>query len=249
MKKNILSIIIGLCLTTFLVACSTTNAPSEAYKGQTSNQILKSGKKSLVDKNYSDAIKHFEALDVQYPFGADTEHAQLYLIYAYYMKEDYALSVAMADRFIRVHPLNVNVDYAYYLRGVAGYYQGLGVLERIFRVDLATRDLEQIKKAYISFNELTIRFPNSRYTPAAHQYMIYLRNIMAEHELQVAQYYYERKAYLGAANRASGIVAHYQGSPAVIPALDVMAKSYQALGMTKLEQDTLMVMKYNNLSL
>ena len=45
-------------------------------------------------------------------------------------KEDYALAVAAADRFIRLHPDNAHVDYAYYMRGLSNYYQNLGLFER-----------------------------------------------------------------------------------------------------------------------
>ena len=79
--------------------------------------------------------------------GPDTENAQLYIIYAYYMKEDYALASAAAERFIRIHPANPHVDYAYYMRGLSDYYQNMGILERLFSVDLSTRDLTQIKKS------------------------------------------------------------------------------------------------------
>lgn len=232
-------------LASLLSACATTSEPSEAYKGMTPEQIFREGKKDLENRSYSEAIKHFEALDVQYPFGADTERAQLYLIYVYYMKEEYALSVAAADRFIRLHPTNAHVDYAFYMRGLANYYLNIGVLESIFSVDLATRDLRSLKKSYLDFSELTARFPNSKYAAAAHQYMIYLRNILAKHELQVAQYYYNRRAYLAAANRASDLVAHYQGSPSVIDGLILMVKSYHFLGLKKLEQDTYFVLRYN----
>lgn len=245
MKKKLIVLFLPTLFAGFITACSTTNEPSEAYKGQSTQQIFAEGKKSLVGNNYSDAIKHFEALDVQYPYGKETERAQLYLIYAYYMKEDYALSVAASDRFIRLHPTNPNVDYAYYMRGIANYKQSIGILERIFSVDLATRDLQLIKKSYASFNELLIHFPRSVYAAATQQYLVYLRNIIADHELQVGQYYYDRQAYTAAANRASNVVAHYQGSPAVVNALALMAKSYHQLGLTKLEQDALLVLKYN----
>jgi outer membrane protein assembly factor BamD len=75
--------------------------------------------------------------------------------------------------------------------------------------------------------------------------MIYLRNVLARHELYVANYYYERKAYVAAANRASGLVAHYQGAPTVVDGLELMAKSYHELGLLKLEQDTIKVLNYN----
>lgn len=245
MKKNLLSLLIVVLMASLLAACATAVSPSDAYKGESAAQIYQHGKEAMEERNYAEAIKRFEALEVQYPYGDETEQGQLYLIYAYYMKEDYALSASAADRFIRLHPTNPNVDYAYYMRGVANYYQNLGFLERFFSIDLAKRDLAQIKKSYVDFTELTTRFPTSRYAPAAHQYQIYLRNVLADHELHIAEYYYERKAYVAAANRASDVVAHYQGAPAVVDALIVMAKSYHQLKLNKLEQDTLLVLRYN----
>jgi outer membrane protein assembly factor BamD len=131
------------------------------------------------------------------------------------------------------------------MRGLAYYYQNLGFLERVFAVDLAKRDLSQIKKSYQDFDELTARFPNSEYAASAHQYMIYLRNVLADHELRVAEYYYQRKAYLAAANRASELVAHYQGAPATVEGLKVMIRSYRELGMTHNEQEAMKVLNYN----
>ncbi len=244
--KKIAKVLCSLvCLAGVLTACSTSTDPADLYKNETQQQIFAKGKAAMQGKSYSEAVKRFEALDVQYPFGAQTEQAQLYLIYGYYMKEDYALAVAAADRFIRIHPTSPNVDYAYYMRGKADYYQNLGVLERMFSVDLATRDLAQIRKSYSDFNDVVTLFPNSRYAPSAHQYLVYLRDVLANHELSVAKYYYNRKAYMAAANRASGVVAHYEGSPAVVDALVLMVKSYHQLGLTKLEQDALTLLRYN----
>src|SRR3990167_4044277 len=110
---SVLSLVVGL-----LSACTTAIAPSDAYRDETAHQIYQKGKTALQDKNFSEAIKRFEALDVQYPFGVETEQAQYYLIYAYYMKEDYVLSASAAERFIRLHPANPHVDYAYYLRAL-----------------------------------------------------------------------------------------------------------------------------------
>jgi outer membrane protein assembly factor BamD len=144
-----------------------------------------------------------------------------------------------------LHPAYEHVDYAYFMRGMSDFYKNMGILERVFTVDLSTRDLTQIRKSYFDFSELTEHFPNSVYTPPAHQYMIYLRNLLASHALDTAQFYYDRKAYLAAANRASNVVAHYEGAPAVGDALALMAKSYHKLGMKKEEQDALLVLKYN----
>jgi len=75
--------------------------------------------------------------------------------------------------------------------------------------------------------------------------MVYLRNLIAGHILDTAQFYYDRNAFVASANRANDVVAHYQGAPAVKGALELMVKSYNRLGLKKEEQDALQVLKYN----
>ncbi|MDR3492815.1 MAG: outer membrane protein assembly factor BamD [Gammaproteobacteria bacterium] len=240
-------IIFSLLFTSFLLltACATTADPSQAYKGETDEQIFNRGEGALRDHDYGEAIKRFEALDVQYPYGRNTEIAQLHIIYAYYKNSDYAAAEAAADRFIHTHPTSLHADYAYLMRGLANFYQNIGVFERLFSVDVATRDLTQVKKSYNDFSQLIAVFPHSQYVSTAHQYMIYLRNILANHQLEVAQYYYDKEAYVAAANRASSVVEHYQGAPAVPDALVIMVQSYRKLHMTASENQTMEVLKYN----
>ncbi len=234
-----------LLLFPFLSACSSVTDPAEVYKNETGQQIFERGEAALRDHGYQEAIRRFEALQVQYPFGRDTETSEMHIIYAYYMAGDYALAEAAADQFIHAHPANPHVDYAYFMRGQANYFQNMGVFERLFTVDFATRDLAQIKKSYADFAQVVRLFPHSRYAPAAHQYMIYLRNILADHEVEIAQYYFDRAAYVAAANRANLVIRHYQGAPAIPKALVIMAQSYHALDLKQNEAETLAVLRYN----
>jgi len=237
-------ITIGL-VASLLTACAHTVDPAEAYKGETAQQIFQKGENELRDKNYAEAIKRFEALDVQYPFEENTQTAQLHIIYAYYMTSDYASAEAAADRFVHAYPTNPHADYAYYMRGLSNYFQNLGIFERFFAIDLAKRDLTQVKKSYADFAQVIQLYPNSYYAPAAHQYMIYLRNMLANHELQVAEYYYSRTAYVASADRANSVVRQFQGAPAVPKALVIMVKSYRNLHLTQAENEALEVLQYN----
>lgn len=240
--KNIFLISI---LALILIGCTTTQEASEAYKGESPEYIFQKGEEAMRSRNYGEAIKRFEALDVQYPFGHNTEIAQLHLIYAYYRNSDYPSAESAADRFIRSHPASPYVDYALYMRGISNYYQNLGIFERFFSVDLAKRDLSQIKKSYADFNEIVMLHPTSCYAPAAYQYTVYLRNTLANHQLHVAEYYYSKQAYIAAANRASLVVKHYEGSPVVPCALVIMVKSYRNLQLTQNMNEAMQVLRYN----
>lgn len=246
MKFVTKSLLLAAILSTFfLVGCSTAVDPAEAFKGESAEQIFQKGESELRNQSYSDAIKRFEALDVQYPYERNTQTAQLHIIYAYYMSSDYASSEAAANRYIHAYPTSPHDDYAYFMRGLSNYFQNMGVFEKVFAVDLATRDLSQVKKSYADFAQIVQTYPNSYYAPAAHQYMVYLRNMLANHELEVAQYYYGRAAYVAAADRANTVVREFQGAPAVPQALVIMVKSYRHLHVAKAENDAMQVLQYN----
>jgi outer membrane protein assembly factor BamD len=242
---KILGLSLGSVLLALLAACSSTTDPAEAYRDETAQQIFQEGENALVDRNYSDAIKHFEALDVQYPFGRNTQVAQLHIIYAYYKNSDFLSAETAADRFIHAYPSSPNVDYAYYMRGLSNYYQNQSVFDRLFSVDYATRDLTQVKKSFNDFSTLETRYPTSPYAPAAHQYTIYLRNVLANHQVEVAMFYFNRQAYVAAANRASLVVEHYQGAPVVPDALVIMVRSYHQLHETELEEQAAAALRLN----
>jgi outer membrane protein assembly factor BamD len=61
----------------------------------------------------------------------------------------------------------------------------------------------------------------------------------------VASYYYSRSAYLAAINRAQIALADYREVPAAEEALYIMLRSYEALGMTQLRDDTQRVLTSN----
>ena len=75
--------------------------------------------KNIKSSNFDLAIKNLQLLEARYPFGPYAEQAQLELIYAHYRNFDHEEAVAAADRFIRLHPQQQNVDYAYYMKGLS----------------------------------------------------------------------------------------------------------------------------------
>lgn len=67
-----------------------------------------------------------------YPFSDYTEKSQMDLIYAYYKNEDYPAAAATAERFIHLYPRAKNVDYAYYMKGMANFQQTRGVFAKFY---------------------------------------------------------------------------------------------------------------------
>ncbi len=232
-----------LALTVMLAACSSTE--TKVPENLSEAQLYQQATSQLDNNNYSVAVDTLRALESRYPFGPFAEQAQLDLIYAYYKSAEPEAAQASAERFIRLHPQHPNVDYAYYMRGLASNTADLGLIERYIPVDMSRRDPGQARQSFSEFSELLRRFPDSQYATDARQRMIYLRNRMGAYELHVADYYMKRKAYVAAINRGRYIVEHMQGTQAVEEGLAIMIEGYQHLGLNEPANEALEVLKAN----
>lgn len=211
----------------------------------TEQLLYRNVQRSLRSGNYQQAIQALEALEARFPFGRYAEQAQLELIYAHYMSFNPEAARSSADRFIRLHPQNPNVDYAYYLKGLASYHKNRGTLDRLFSTDISKREMSSAREAYADFAELLSRFPDSPYAPDARKRMIYLRNLMAAHELHIANFYMERGAYVAAANRARFVIENYSKADGVPDALALLVEANYKLGLDDAANDALQVLAVN----
>jgi outer membrane protein assembly factor BamD len=208
-------------------------------------QMYADARKSMRAGNYPTAVQKYEALEARYPFSNQAKQGQLDLLYSYYKNRSTESAIDQADQFIRENPTHPRVDYAYYIRGLTYFDYGAGALERLFHADVSKRPPQESQKALQSFQILLQRYPTSPYAVDARQRLVYLRNRLADFELSVARYYMKRGAYIGAANRARGIIEQYDGAPAVDGALEVMAAAYRNLGLDTLAQQADAVRKAN----
>jgi outer membrane protein assembly factor BamD len=226
----------------FLAACaSETEEDLEA----TELEFYQQAQGSLRSSNFDEGVRRLQLLEARFPFGRYAEQAQLEIIYAYYKSNQAESARAAADRFIRLHPQHPNVDYAYYLRGMASFDEDQNFLAQFLPLDLSTRDPGAARESFNDFSLLISRFPNSQYAPDAQKRLIYLRNLLARAEINVARYYIYRGAYIAAANRGRYVFENYQETPSVPEALAVMVEAYQLLDMKALADEALLVLTSN----
>ena len=213
---------------------------------ETSEQKLyKRAQGSLRSSNFRTAIEQLEQLESRFPFGRYAEQAQLELIYAKYMTSRLDEANASADRFIRLHPQHPNIDYAYYLKGLSSFQKTRSIFDRFFESQAFKKDLQPVQAAYIDFATLLSLFPDSQYAPDVKQRMIHLRNILADYELVVADYYMRRGAYVAAANRARYVLETYPNTMAIPDAIVVLVECNWRLGLETETDNLLRVLALN----
>lgn len=233
---------IGLLLV--LSSCAKWSKDDEEknpYKDLSAKQLYASAQTSLKKQEYATATKQLEAMESMYPFSDYTERSQMDLIYAYYENEEYPATAATAERFIHLYPRAKNVDYAYYMKGLANFQQTRGVFAKVLPLDESWRDPGTQTQAYLDFSTFIQRFPDSKYKANALQRMTYLRNMFAQHELNVSKFYFKRKMYVAAIERASYLVKNYPQAPSAQTALVIMYDANKALGLTQAAEDVMKV--------
>lgn len=237
--------LIAVAITISLSGCGLLPEAKDETAGWSAQKLYAAAKDNLNDGDFEKAIKLYETLEARYPYGRYAQQAQLEIAYSYYKDNEPISAIAACDRFIKLHPNHPNVDYAFYLKGLANFVEDTSLLSRVSDQDMAERDPKAARDSFLAFKELITRFPESKYAADAQARMKYLVNAIANNEVYVAKYYLKREAYIAAANRAKSVVNSYPDAPAVEEALAVMVVAYDKLGINDLRDDALKVLKLN----
>ncbi|MBL6811059.1 MAG: outer membrane protein assembly factor BamD [SAR86 cluster bacterium] len=220
-----------LTILTVLILAGCASKPETEEEQEPAEVVLYQLAQDRINaKNYSGAVDSLSRIERFYPFGVYAEQARADLIYAFYMSGDYDQAYAASEKFIRLYPRNTNIDYAYFMKGMTGYYQDEGLLNDIFALDLSKRDTSPAMQSYADLTEFIIRYPESEYIDAARERLIFLRNLIASSELDGAEYYMKRGAFLAAVNRANYVLKNIPNSTERERALRILKEAYKQLG-------------------
>lgn len=236
---------VSLLATVALLTAGCSSTPIDKTATMSPNKIYAEAKDEMAAGQWERAIPLLEKLEARAAGTPLAQQAQLDKAYAQYKSAETAQALATLERFMKLHPVSPAMDYAIYLKGVINFNDDLGLFAKFTRQDLAERDQKASKESFEAFKELVDRFPDSRYANDARQRMNYIVSSLAQYEVHVARYYYKRGAYLAAVNRAQVAVSDYREVPAVEEALYIMYKSYDALGIVQLRDDTKRVLEKN----
>ena len=241
-KRNLS--ILGIFMLLLLVSSCSSNEemPDERL---VEKELYDQAQTRLKNGSFSTAIMSLEALESRFPFGRYAEQAQAELIYAYYMNSQFEASQSAAERFINLHPRHSHTGYAFYMKGLAAFTDDSGLFSRYFQSDLAKREVVMAQTSFGELSEFISRYPESKYVPHAKQRMIYLRNLLAEHEIYVADFYMKRGAYLAAIGRAKYVIENLPNTPQTPFALSILVEAYEILEYEELRKTSLEILNAN----
>jgi outer membrane protein assembly factor BamD len=214
------------------VACSSAK---EDERSLTAEELYKQGYERLEKTSYAKAAEDFDKVETEHPYSKWAVQAKLMSAYAYYKDEKYDDAVLSLERFIKYHPANKDIPYAYYMKGLC-YYD---------RISPAQKDQENTKQAQNEFARLIAYFPETDYAKDAQKKMNLIDDHLAGQEMTVGRYYLKQKNYLSALNRFDTVVRQYQTTPQIEEALYRQVEIYSILGLRDLAVKAAAVLKHN----
>ncbi len=171
----------------------------------TAQEIFEAANDAMAEKNYVRAVELYNKLRDTYPFSPYTIEAELSLGDAYYLDEEYDLAAETYKDFESLHPRNDAIPYVL-------YQTGMSLMKQFRSIDRATTELQE---AYDYFLRLKESYPDSPYTKSAEENMLTCRKLMAEHELYIADVFWQMNKYGPAWRRYVYIEENFKDVPTV----------------------------------
>ena len=181
------------------------------------------------------AARKFNEVEVLYPQSELAPKSALMAAYSYYIQDYYEDCIMELDRFLKIYPKNKNLDYAYYMLGVA-YYEQI--------VD-EKKDTFSILKSKDYFEYLIKNYPNTEYAFDAAFKIELIEDILAAKELYIGRYYVDRKKWIPAINRFKNVVNDYDTTIYVEEALYRLVEIYYLLGLKEESKKYASLLGYN----
>lgn len=172
---------------------------------------------------YTKAAEYFEKVETEHPYSRWAVKSKLMAAYAYYKDGKYDDALLALDRFIKYHPGNKDIAYAYYLRAICYYDQ----------IAPAEKSQEATKEAHDALNDVIVLFDGTDYAKDAANKLKLTLDHEAAHEMYVGRYYLNDKNYLSALNRFNTVVEKYQTTVQIEEALYREVEIYKIIGLDK----------------
>ena len=184
-------------------------------------EAYQEGMKNLESGDVLYAAKKFNEAEILFPQSEWAPKSALMAAYSYYIQDYYGDTIAELERFLRVYPLNKNLDYVYYLLGVS-YYEQI--------VD-EKKDLQSIVKAKKYFEIVIQNYPNTNYSLDSEYKIELVNDTLAAKEMYIGRYYFDKKKWIPAINRFKTVINNYDTTVYAEEALHRLVEIHYLLGL------------------
>jgi|Deesub1362A_J573_1020465.scaffolds.fasta_scaffold00045_144 outer membrane protein assembly factor BamD len=199
-------------------------------------EAFKEANELLKEKRYEDARQKLQQIKMKDETMKYTPLAQLRIADSYLQEKEPELAVEEYRRFLETFPEHKYSPYAIYQIGMV--YYGL--------IEDSERGYGAASKALEAFEQLNSRYPRNPYREEVGFKIERCKEIIADHEYRVGEFYYKKEAYRGALGRFLGLLQRFPDYGKEPDVLLRIAISYKKLGENEKAKEyfSLLMKKY-----
>jgi outer membrane protein assembly factor BamD len=219
---------VALVMLVLAVAACSSRVKDSAFLDtvaqMSKEEILAKGDAYLADGDRTEARRYYSFLSDSFPNDPIGRQAALKNADSYFQAKDIESLTEAQLRykdFSNRFPNDPNRAYALLQLGKTYAKQRKGPL----------RDLTPAHEAVAAFQQVLDLFPDSQYAEEARTLLRACQEDLARHELEVAKYYFNSKAWQGARLRLSYLIENYPDSDAAKAGREMLAKVDGRLAM------------------
>ena len=234
LKKIICLILLFVCF-----SCSNSEIKNDINKDKSKldepETLYKIAKFNFDEQNFEIARSQFLEIRRLFPLSNEAIQSEIMIAFIYYIKMEYDNAILNYNRIIRKYPSHKDLDYIYYMIAMCNYEQ----------LQNATLDGYHNDIALHSFNQVIIRFPESKYAKDSLQKIILVESNIAAKHMEIGRFYLNNKKYVAALNRFKIVVDKYSQTKFTPEALHRMVEAYYEMGMYEESYNTAALLGYN----
>lgn len=224
MKRKIFFVICCYLFSIFyifsLISCSSKTITKKEDIFDPEKYLLKADK-LINDKNFEEArriLNEVKNRDVTKNFSP---LAHLKIADSYIKEGEIDTGIEEYRRFIELYPDNRNAAYAQYQIAMAYFRQ----------IESPDRGSGAAENALREFLKLKQLYPRNPYREVVELRIEKCRNVIADGEFLVAEFYFKKGSYNAAINRLEGLIKQYPDYKRMDEALLLLGKSYKNLNI------------------
>ncbi|HXG52596.1 MAG TPA: outer membrane protein assembly factor BamD [candidate division Zixibacteria bacterium] len=214
---------IALLFATLAAGCSSISLPSVPWSKSppppdpTAEALFQEGNRYYNEKRYVRALDAWQKLKSEHPFSPLLTETELKIADAYYLNKQYPEATAAFKEFQSMHPLNENIPFVLYRLGQIHFDQFTST----------DRDQKNTEIAKTYFEKVIADHPRSPYAAEAKLKLAKAVEYLAEHQFNVAFFYFQQEKYPAAVDRFEEIVRKYPNTPTAVKSLFYLGESYR----------------------
>ena len=181
--------------------------PVTGAEASNAAKAYEKGLQEKKDQNPLEATRFFEYVRNNFPYSQYAALAQLAIADMAFERDDWLQAATLYQDFVKQHPSHPKADYAAFRAGTAYFNDRPSDL--FLLPPSHEKDLAPVRQALEALNRFVNSFPKSEFLPRARAMIGDCRELLARHERYVAEFYWKREQWRGAAGRYMTLADSY----------------------------------------